>query len=722
MQWARHSREADPVSTQSELLIDAFQNSAQYLSNAIRGDFGTYVNVTDEREVKELVAQSLPPSLGLLAVSLLISLVIGVPLGIWVAIRRKSGLTFSVLAATMVGVSVPSFFRKMPFIEGARVVGAREVEMLLRHVFPNILPQLFVLTFLEVGAVLMLVGELALLGVFIGGGSTLDLSDVLAPPVIVGIPTLPEWGAMVASGFRYFRSNPHVVMFPAAAIFLAVFGFNSFGEGLRAFFEKRGVKATFLLSRNFLWGAGATVIGVALILNSTNPALWFREMAEQFRSERASADATMLEPLWHLPADETGVFPAAQAIADVFRENNLKGGIRWSNFIYARDAEYYEGSQPLVLEILDSSGTATASFVSNQEIAYVTDDYGRAGDATGDILTIEFPSEITDDTTESLENVEVEGKIILLYEGNAGPWMGRYFAERGAAGIIWVVGENMPITNVPLYVAPPKAGDAPTVFVPVLRISAEVADQIIGEGGSETNFSTQGSTLAIHELETRAHLQVMLDQPEMIHLNSVVTYRQGTDADLGDEVVLLFVTCNGMWSSASAISVKPPENQCPASFLIETSRLLNEFLIDTRRPVMFVAWGGAEFGDGELISWLTNPDSFSLSAPGLPLRSHVTIMIQLVDGGSEANELFYEQGSHSELVDLIEDAGRRFRAPVAETFAPLGLPYQFPQQFWPFQAVLQVSSKVSSEDPNEQGETILFALIRLVRETILNAD
>ena len=640
------------------------------------------------------------------------------------------GMPSFVLALTVMGwTEVAQYMRsevlvlrKMPFIEGAQVVGARGIDVLLRHIFPNILPQLFVLAFLEVGAVLMLVGELALLGVFIGGGSTLDLSDVLAPPVIVGIPTLPEWGAMVASGFRYFRSNPHVVMFPAAAIFLAVFGFNSCGEGLRAFFEKRGVKATFLLSRNFLWGFLTVIIAVALILNSTSPALWFREMASQFRGERASMDAAALEPLWHLPADDAGVFPAAQALADVFRENDLKGGIRWSNFIYARDAAYRASRQPPFLEILDTSGAVIARFESSQEIGYVIDDYGRGGDAIGNVLAIRFPGEMVDETIVALENADLEGKIILLREGNAGPWTGRYFAERKASGIIWVAGDDTPITNAPLYVAPRRASDAPTVFVPVLRISAEVADQIL-QSSELVDSADQFSTFEIKELETRVHFEVLLDEPEIIHLNSVAAYRQGTDADLGDEIVLFFVNCNGMWSSASEIAIeRTEENQCPVPYLTEASRLLNEFLIDTRRPVMFVVWGGAEFGDGELTSWLTNPDSFSLSAPGLPLRPHVTIMIQLMSAEDETDQILYEQGSHPELVDLIENAGRRFGAPVAETSSPIGLPFQFPQQFWPFQAVLEVSPNLSSEDSNGHGEALIFTLIRLVRETILNAD
>ena len=52
-----------------------------------------------------------------------------------------------------------------PFVEGARAMGLQGIHIAVRHILPNILPQLIVITLLEMGAVLMILGELGFVGV-----------------------------------------------------------------------------------------------------------------------------------------------------------------------------------------------------------------------------------------------------------------------------------------------------------------------------------------------------------------------------------------------------------------------------------------------------------------------------------------------------------------------------------------------------------------------------
>ncbi|MEX1071189.1 MAG: ABC transporter permease [Anaerolineales bacterium] len=476
--------------------------------------------------------------------------------------------------------------RKMPFMEGARVVGARDSEMLLRHVFPNILPQLFVISFLEIGSVLMLMGELALLGVFIGGGSTLDFSDIMAPPLIVGIPSQPEWAAMVASGFRWLRSEPYVVMMPAAAIFMAVLGFNSFGEGLRAFFEKRGVKATFLLGRRILWiFLGASLL-IAVVLNSTRPSRWYKEMAAGYQGERTITDARALLALSGRAVAQDDILPAAQMIANEFDENGLKGGIPFATYVYARSGEYIDSSQPPVLEILDAAGGVVHHFESAKDIAYVVDTAGSGGDVSGPLSLVLFPDEFTEEVSEAIEALDVSGRVVLLQEGNARSWLGAYFASRGASAVIWAANQGAALNDSPLRI-PDLAEE---IAVPTLRVSADLAAQLLAD--SQIDLSEMPSNLLTRELDKRVRISVNLQPAKPLELNSVVAYRPGTDADLGNEIVLLFAACDGLWSSQENIPVSPSRATCAAPMMMEISRLLNENLIDTRRPVMFVVCGG----------------------------------------------------------------------------------------------------------------------------------
>jgi len=82
---------------------------------------------------------------------------------------------------------------------------------------------------MEMGSILMLLGELALVGVFIGGGSfTTGIQD---EPVVYA--DISEWGAIPADRRRDLRSYPWLVLSPSAAFAISVLGFSLLGEGLR---------------------------------------------------------------------------------------------------------------------------------------------------------------------------------------------------------------------------------------------------------------------------------------------------------------------------------------------------------------------------------------------------------------------------------------------------------------------------------------------------------
>ena len=144
------------------------------------------------------------------------------------ALDIRRGLPVFIIALSVIGWTeiaqyIRSEFivlRKMPYIEGARAVGAQNFTIAVRHVLPNILPQLLVIIFLELGAVLMLLGELAFIGVFIGGGSRIALGDEMTGIQVITQSQVPEWGAMLAEGYRWLRAKPFIV-FPPALVPLA---------------------------------------------------------------------------------------------------------------------------------------------------------------------------------------------------------------------------------------------------------------------------------------------------------------------------------------------------------------------------------------------------------------------------------------------------------------------------------------------------------------------
>ncbi len=100
------------------------------------------------------------------------------------------------------------------YVLAARAVGAGRVRLLFHHVLPNCLAPMIVVATLGLGTAILYTSALS----FLGLGAK---------------PPLPEWGAMLAEGREASLTAPHLMVFPGAAIALAVLGINLLGDGLR---------------------------------------------------------------------------------------------------------------------------------------------------------------------------------------------------------------------------------------------------------------------------------------------------------------------------------------------------------------------------------------------------------------------------------------------------------------------------------------------------------
>jgi peptide/nickel transport system permease protein len=111
--------------------------------------------------------------------------------------------------------------RVMPYVDAARAAGYSHTRIIFRHMAPNVVaPYLIMLTAFIAQAIL---AEASLS--FLGLGVT--------------EPTA-AWGLMLSGNASdFYRQAPWMILFPGAAISLAVFGFNLFGDSLRDFLDPR---------------------------------------------------------------------------------------------------------------------------------------------------------------------------------------------------------------------------------------------------------------------------------------------------------------------------------------------------------------------------------------------------------------------------------------------------------------------------------------------------
>jgi peptide/nickel transport system permease protein len=104
--------------------------------------------------------------------------------------------------------------RERDFIARARVAGASDLRIMLRHILPNVVNTIIVMATLQVGVVIILEATLSFLG--------------------IGIPRpIPAWGLLVADGRQLVVSAWWISFFPGLAILLTVLSVNLLGDWLR---------------------------------------------------------------------------------------------------------------------------------------------------------------------------------------------------------------------------------------------------------------------------------------------------------------------------------------------------------------------------------------------------------------------------------------------------------------------------------------------------------
>jgi oligopeptide transport system permease protein len=111
--------------------------------------------------------------------------------------------------------------REEPYIDAARLNGASDLQIIFRHILPNILGVVLVALTFAIPNAIFIEAFLS----FIGMGVT---------------PPITSWGAMSSDGLRNLRVHPAELWWPAACISVTVLAFNVLGDALRDALDMRG--------------------------------------------------------------------------------------------------------------------------------------------------------------------------------------------------------------------------------------------------------------------------------------------------------------------------------------------------------------------------------------------------------------------------------------------------------------------------------------------------
>ena len=110
--------------------------------------------------------------------------------------------------------------KELEYVLAARSLGANSLRILWQHLLPNILQPVLIQATIGMAGAILAEATLSFLGL-----------GVLAP--------LPSWGAMLNDARNHLFDAPHMVIFPALAVMLAVLAFNLLGDAWRDWLDPR---------------------------------------------------------------------------------------------------------------------------------------------------------------------------------------------------------------------------------------------------------------------------------------------------------------------------------------------------------------------------------------------------------------------------------------------------------------------------------------------------
>ncbi len=542
--------------------------------------------------------------------------------------------------------------RNKLYIMAARAVGLNSANILSRHVLPNLLPALLVLAALEMGAALLLLGELGFVQLFIGGGrSVFNLAQMEMHHYF----DVPDWGAMLGSSWRWFRSYPWFPLAPALAFFVAILGFNLFGYGLQRFIERGRFHPSGLSVLRFLLAVALLLLGARALLQNAGIEAQFTQLADQFNVERAWDDITYLtQPeLEGRPTGGIGAAKAADYIVSQFEQAGLTPMAGLTPI--TTDNSYFQTYTAIrgrvtdapILEVLNVDGEPQLRLTDG-----VSFDPWQAFHAEGSI-----EAELVVVSTGSREVViGLGGAVLLVLDPQAdvyNPWTGYMPFE---AILRLVPDEELAHDDQPPPFDQTSYATATRLpSFPNLLIGESAARQILAQVGVDLEelgaAMKAGEQVVMHTgLQVRVTYGLVYEE---VPANNVVGYIPGLDIESRGERILVAATYTGPPPQDGAIFPGADENASGVAVMLETARLLKDLEFVPKRTVVFAAFD--EMGGSEFVIY-----------PALPTTRSDVWTVVIIDGVGAGEPILVRLEVGPGLARAFDQSARRFKVRTEE--------------------------------------------------------
>ena len=629
--------------------------------------------------------------------------------------------------------------RPQPYIESAQAVGARTPRVIGRHILPHLLAALTSIAALEMGSVLMLLGELGFISIFIGGGTM----HARIPGVRVLYSDVPEWGAMLSSQRFLARSYPWTALYPMLAFFAAILAFNLFGEGVRRLLEGGQLIVNRLVNRYTVAVTGVAAVAAIWLSANSGVMPFYQQRAQAFEGARALEHVVALsDPAMQGRAlGSQGMDLAAAYVAERFEALGLQSGGQEDSYFQERSRSfgYLEAAPTLAVE---DGGPAP---VYRQDYAAYPGLYLSAGQAQGPVRFVGLGQRLNVSGVvwrlvyPELDRADYSGDILLT------------FSPREADAVHWVPKDALfVVTDEPVDLARQfTLGSRPReTYFPWLWISEEMADRLLAPSGyTVRTLQDKYTELAAEEVfdvpaGTSARVEVPGNVEARWPVKHVIGYVPGTHGFdfcsdcLGKQLILVMVPYDSPPIDPAAGAIPAAnDNASGVAVMLEAIRVLQESDYQPYKTMMFVAYSAEGLEGGEPVR---DPDvsRFLKARPALS-RLELEAVIQLRGvGGGTGKRLEIAAGGSQRLAKLLQSSARRMgvRTTRAREDVDISVIYRESDSspaggtdapsvrlFWEgWEASSRMPAdtleNVSAENLEQTGRTLALALMVLGRE------
>ncbi|MGD2163597.1 MAG: M20/M25/M40 family metallo-hydrolase, partial [Anaerolineales bacterium] len=636
--------------------------------------------------------------------------------------------------------------RPQTFIESAVSVGRRLPGIISKHVLPNLVPTLISLAALEMGAVLMLLGELGFVGIFIGGGAFAEL-DIDMPPYHYS--DVPEWGALLSNVRLYAQAFPWTALYPALAFFIAILGFNLFGEGIRKLITDAGVRLGQIFNRYTLLLAAVGIAGVTWFRGNTGMLSIYRDQAMQVNGASALGyvEALSDDCLDGRALGTVGQEVSAEWIAMQFEQLGLQPAGRDGTYFQVRERDYELLTDIPVLAVNDEGSTPTYR-QDYTEFQGSVRNMGRAvGNvhvvATGELSQVGWTGDLP-----ALKDLDYSNEIVLVLSPEQVPHVRRI----PQAGMLVVAEEPSDVhRRFTLSAQDPHfriygAGRDRGQDVPTLLITESFANRLL-KGTGMTVGSLRDQLAGFHRdqilefsTDTEVAVEVLGEVRERVPVKNVLAYWPGQAATgltkLDDRMIVLMAKYD--------TPTPPPEGEVPpgavdnasgVAVMLEVIRVMQETNYKPNRTILFVAFSGEgeEAGGSVMVPEVAN---LLQAKAGFSNAFEIDAIINVRGLSSDSGDALELLTAGSlRLGNLFEDSARRFNVPTVRAGEGLdpSVIYQTGNRYdsgeeasrivvtwqgWKiYSNTMQDSLEaVSAEQLEESGRTLALALMIAGRE------